>query len=166
MGEIMVTGLVQGLKISLVNFWYLWILIVAIIIIKISFSLYKVHKLKKARLPQIDKMSGDEFESFLEQLFKRKGYRVEKVAHVADYGADLIIDKDNIKTAVQAKCWKNPVTVKAIQEIKTSLAHYNATKAMVVTNSCFTSNARTLAKENNVELIDRQKLASLILDKQ
>ena len=30
----------------------------------------------------------------------------------------------------------------------------------------FTSNARTLAKENNVELIDRQKLASLILDKQ
>jgi HJR/Mrr/RecB family endonuclease len=111
-------------------------------------------------------MSGEEFEMFLEQLFKRKGYKVERVGHVSDYGADLIIDKDGTKTAVQAKCWKNPVSVKAIQEINTSMAHYSATKAMVVTNSRFTSNAVTLAKENDVELIDRQKLASLILKKQ
>ena len=46
------------------------------------------------------------------------------------------------------------------------MAHYSATKAMVVTNSRFTSNAVTLAKENDVELIDRQKLSSLILKKQ
>jgi len=78
----------------------------------------------------------------------------------------LIIEKDSVKTVVQAKCWKNPVTVKAIQEINTSMAHYSATKAMVVTNSRFTSNAVTLAKENDVELIDRQRLASLILKKQ
>lgn len=164
--ESIINGLFQGLKTSLFDFWYLWVFIGVVVILKISLSIYKIYKLNKAGVPQIDKMSGEEFEMFLEQLFKRKGYKVERVGHVSDYGADLIIDKDGTKTAVQAKCWKNPVSVKAIQEINTSMAHYSATKAMVVTNSRFTSNAVTLAKENDVELIDRQKLASLILKKQ
>lgn len=166
MSESIVNGLFQGLKSSLFDFWYLWVFIGTVLLLKISLSLYKIYKLNKAGLPQIDKMSGEEFEMFLEQLFKRKGYKVERVGHVSDYGADLIIEKDSVKTVVQAKCWKNPVTVKAIQEINTSMAHYNATKAMVVTNSRFTSNALTLAKENVVELIDRQKLVSLILKKE
>lgn len=164
--ESIINGLFQGLKTSLFDFWYLWVFIGVVVILKISLSIYKIYKLNKAGVPQIDKMSGEEFEMFLEQLFKRKGYKVERVGHVSDYGADLIIDKDGTKTAVQAKCWKNPVSVKAIQEINTSMAHYSATKAMVVTNSRFTSNAVTLAKENDVELIDRQKLSSLILKKQ
>lgn len=166
MSGAMLSGLLQGLKTSLFDFWYLWVFIGIVVLLKISLGIHKIYKLNKAGLPQIDKMSGEEFEMFLEQLFKRKGYRVERVGHVSDYGADLIIDKDGTKTAVQAKCWKNPVTVKAIQEINTSMAHYNAIKAMVVTNSRFTSNALTLAKENDVELIDRQRLASLILKKQ
>jgi len=84
---------------------------------------------------------------------------------MADYGGDLIIEKDNIKTAVQAKRCSNPVNVKAIQEIGTAKAHYGATKAMVVTNSRFTSNAIILAKENQIELVGRTKLASFILNK-
>ena len=159
-------GLLSFLTIALVKFWYLWVLIVLAGVLRAIFSLCQLYKLNKAGLPQIDKMSGDDFELFLEHLFQKLGYTVERVGHVADYGADLIIDKDGVKTVVQAKCWKNPVTVKAIQEINTAMAHYNATKSMVVTNNRFTSNAKTLAKENNVELIYRKNLASLILEKQ
>ena len=166
MSESIINGLFQGLKTSLFDFWYLWVFIGAVVILKISLSLYKIYKLNKAGLPQIDKMSGEEFEMFLEQLFKRLGYKVERVGHVADYGADLIIEKDGIRTAVQAKRWNNPIPIRAVQEVVTTMAHYNATHSMIVTNNFFTLNARNLAKENYVELVDRQKLASLILKKQ
>ncbi len=108
-------------------------------------------------------MYGTDFEIFLKQLFIKLGYKVEVTGRMADYGADLTIEKDNIRTAVQAKCWRSPVTVKAIQEVTAAKAHYNATEAMVVTNSRFTSNARVLAEENHIRLVDREKLASLIL---
>ena len=150
---------------GLIDLWPIWALIACTVIVIFSHSLYRLHKLNKAGLPEIDKMSGTEFELFLVQLFRRLGYKVEHVGGMADYGADLIIEKDNIRTAVQAKCWNYPVNVKAIQEIFTSKAHYNATEAMAVTNNRYTSTAIKLAAENHVELIDRYKLASLILKK-
>ncbi len=161
--ETMLKGIINGLILSLRNLWYIWLLLAITAFTKLFLNLYRVHKLNKAGLPEIDKMSGTEFEEFLAQLFRRLGYKVELVGGMADYGADLIVEKDNVRTAVQAKCWKTPITVKAIQEINTAKAHYNATQAMVVTNSRFTSNARTLANENHVQLMDRAKLASLIL---
>jgi len=164
--ETLLKGLISGFSTSLINFWYIWALLAAVGISRLAFGIYHLYKLNKAGLPQIDKMSGSEFEEFLGQLFRRLGYKVELVGRTADYGADLIIERDGVKTAVQAKCWSSAVNVKAIQEINTAKAHYNASEAMTVTNSRFTSNARILAKENNVLLIDREKLASLILQKQ
>lgn len=159
----MIYGISEGLVLSIKNLWYIWFLIFIVVLIRLSFNLYRIYKLNKAGLPEIDKMSGTEFEDFLAQLLKKSGYKVEQVGGIADYGADLIIEKENIRTAVQAKCWKTPITVKAIQEINTAKAHYNATEAMAITNSHFTSNAKTLANENHVQLVDRAKLASLIL---
>ena len=158
-------SLLNGLLFALVNFWYIWLLLLIVVIVKITRRFNRIYKMNKAGLPEIDKMSGEDFEIFLEQLFKKHSYKVERVGRMADYGGDLIIEKNNIKTAVQAKRWNNPVNVKAIQEINTAKAHYDAIKAMVVTNSRFTSNAILLAKENQVELVDRKKLAALILKK-
>jgi len=164
--ESLIKGLVSGFSTSLVNYWYIWALLAVVGISRLTFGIYHLYKLNKAGLPQIDKMSGSEFEDFLGQLFRRLGYKVELVGRTADYGADLIIEGNGVKTVVQAKCWNGPVNVKAIQEINTAKAHYNASEAMAVTNSRFTSNARTLAQENNVQLVDREKLASLILQRQ
>ena len=41
------------------------------------------------------------------------------------------------------------------------MKHYNATSAMVVTNNYFTSSAETIAKENNVRLVDRDELIEI-----
>ena len=43
-----------------------------------------------------------------------------------------------------------------------SLKYYHCDKGMVVTTSTFTSSAIELAKANNIELIDGEKLESLI----
>ncbi len=158
-------GFISGVFVSLKSFWYLWLILFVVFIIKISASLLRLYIIRKAGLPEIDKLSGTDFEIYMEGLFNNLGYKVERVGKMADYGADLIIEKDGVRTAVQAKRWNGPVNIKAIQEINTAMAHYNASKALAVTNSRFTYNATRLARENHVELIDRQKLASLILQK-
>jgi restriction system protein len=64
---------------------------------------------------------------------------------------------------VQAKRYKNPVSVKAVQEIASAVKYYNADKAMVITNNRFTENAYHLAHSNSVELWDRKKLIEFML---
>ncbi len=157
--------LTQTFTLLLINLWPLWLLILFIFVVKIVPTIFKLYKLTKAGLPEVDKMTGTEFEIFLEQLFIRLGYKVQLVGGMADYGADLILEKDGIRTVVQAKCWRNPVPIKAVQEIASAKAHYDASEAMVITNSRFTTNAEVLAKENSVKLVDRHSLASLILQK-
>lgn len=110
----------------------------------------------------IDKLSGEEFEQYLANLFQTLGYNVEFTKTSGDYGADLIISNSYEKKAVQAKRYNGSVGVSAIQEVASAKNYYNANKCMVVTNSYFTKNAIELADVNNVELIDRNSLLKLI----
>jgi restriction system protein len=48
-------------------------------------------------------MSGKTFEKYLEVLFEKLGYRVERTRYVGDYDADLVTAKDGVKTVIQAK---------------------------------------------------------------
>lgn len=80
-----------------------------------------------------------------------------------DQGADLIISKLGEKVILQAKRHKAKIGNKAVQEVVASIKHYNADKGMVVTNNYFTNSAFELAKSNNIELIDRDKLEKLIV---
>lgn len=112
---------------------------------------------------EVDNMSGKDFEKFLSLLFRNVGYQVSLTPDSQDYGADLILYKDTIKIVVQAKRYKKPVSVKAVQEIASAVKHYNADKARVITNNRFTENAYNLARSNSVELWDRNKLIEFIL---
>jgi len=115
-------------------------------------------------MDEIDQLNGEEFEQALFNLFSQKGYKATKTKQSGDQGADLIIEKFGEITAVQAKCYSNPVSNKAIQEVVASKSYYNANKAMVVTNSIFTKSAKELALINNVELVDRDKLEKWLDD--
>lgn len=114
-------------------------------------------------IDEVDKMTGKEFEKLLLLLFKNLGYQVSLTSGSQDYGADLILYKDSVKTVVQAKRYKNPVSVKAVQEVSSSLKYYKADKAMVITNNRFTQNACNLARSNSVELWDRKKLIEFMI---
>lgn len=103
-------------------------------------------------------MSGEDFEKYLEILFKKKGYQVERTAYVGDYGVDLVIRNGFQTYAVQAKRYRNKVGVRAVQEVVAGMGYYDCQESMVVTNSHFTPQAIQLAHKNGVILWDRAEL--------
>ena len=112
---------------------------------------------------EVDSMRGKEFESFLVLPFEKLGYIAILTQDSQDYGADLILYKDHSKTVVQAKRSKNPVGIKAVQEVAGAVRHYKGNKGIVITNNRFTENAYKLAKPNEIELWDRKRLIEFIL---
>lgn len=110
----------------------------------------------------LDLITGYEFEYFLKELFEKMGYKVENTSLSNDQGADLIVIKFGDKISVQAKRYSGSVGNKAIQEVVASIKHYKADRGVVITTSSFTRQAVVLAESNNIELIDRKGLESLI----
>ncbi|MEG3842313.1 restriction endonuclease [Microcoleus sp. herbarium14] len=120
-------------------------------------------RLSESGILEVDAMTGKEFEKFLEVHFVNLGYSVTLTQDSQDYGADLILYKDGSTTVVQAKRSKNPVGIKAVQEVAGAVRHYKGNKARVITNNRFTENAYNLAESNDVELWDRKRLIEFIL---
>lgn len=112
----------------------------------------------------VDQMSGIEFEKFLMYQFKAKGFSVDTTPKSGDFGADLILRKNGIKTVVQAKRYGKTVGIRAIQEIIAAKTFYHADKAIVATNNTFTKNAKQLAFTSDVRLIDRRKLIDFMAE--
>ncbi len=112
---------------------------------------------------EVDSMTGREFEFFLSIYFKKLGYDVTLTPQTQDYGADLVLRENGAITIIQAKRSQKPVSIKAVQEIASAIKHYNADKAIVITNNRFTQNAFDLAKSNKVELWQRDKLIDFII---
>lgn len=113
------------------------IIIVAVLLmigISIFNSIRINKKLVKSGIKQIDQMDGIQFEYYLSSLFKRLGYKVKLTRANGDFGADLVLVKENEKIIVQAKRYKNKVGIKAIQEIAAAKLHYKANEAWVVTS--------------------------------
>ncbi|PYI56634.1 restriction endonuclease [Paenibacillus flagellatus] len=150
----MVSFNVWGKKVIILPF----LIIGVLLSVKIIPEYIKRQKMKKANIEAIDKMEGFEFEEYLTYIFQLKGYKSERTKASGDFGADIVLQKDGIKTVVQTKRYKNKVDLSAVQEIVTSMRMYQANFAMVVTNSYFTKPAIELAKANNVELWDRDRL--------
>ncbi len=125
-------------------------------------KVYKIWVHYKVGIREIDRMSGHDFERFLERLFGDLGYKSKKTKGSGDYGVDLLLERDGRLIAVQAKRYKSKVNLKAVQEVVSGKAHYNADEAWVVTNSYFAPSAYKLAKSNKVVLINRNDLISLI----
>ena len=106
--------------------------------------------------------SGTEFELYLVKIFKELGYKVKHCGKTGDQGADLIVEIDKYKYAVQAKFYTGNLGNTPIQEISGALKYYEANQGVVITNSKFTKRAVELAKVNNVILIDGDALNRLI----
>src|SRR6478735_4897517 len=123
-----------------------------VILFKGSLMLYQAIRtrkhykaLLKADMPYIDKMDGRQFEVYLQILFRHLGYHPEVTKQSGDFGADLIMEKDE-KIVVQAKRYgyKNRVSLSAVQEVYGAKAYYRANQAWVVTNSYYTKQAKEI----------------------
>ena len=117
-------------------------------------------RLSGASIRKIDMMTGEEFEQYLGILYTKAGYRVKYTPGTMDFGADLIISKNGLKSVVQAKRYKSQVGEAAVQQAYSGKGYYEADICLVVTNSTFTYAAKELAKKTGVVLIDRWKIGS------
>ncbi|MCI8513787.1 MAG: restriction endonuclease [Lachnospiraceae bacterium] len=106
--------------------------------------------------------SGTEFERYLKHIFTRLGYESDLTKASGDQGADLILRKNGLVFVVQAKYYEKPVSNKAVQEAVAALKFYGANRAAVVTNNRYTKSAQTLAKKNQVILLDGEALDELV----
>lgn len=122
----------------------------------------KINKYKNYDFSKIDYMDGVEFENLIDAKFQKMGYKTKLTKATKDYGVDLIATKNKRSIAIQIKRYNRNVGVKAIQEVIAAKAFYKTDTAMVLTNSYFTKPAKNLAKETNVILIDRSKLAKIL----
>ncbi|RKO68153.1 restriction endonuclease [Desulfofundulus salinus] len=119
----------------------------------------------KAALKVIDRMSGREFEEFLEKLFQKLGYQTLLTPEMKDHGADLvIIDQQGRKFAIQAKKLQNygRVGVNVLGEVTRGQRWYGCHGSIVITNQYFTDQMIEEAKEINVALWNRTNLGNLI----
>lgn len=122
-----------------------------------------LHKYGKAKVAELDHLSGVEFEEFLAGLFREIGYDAQLTSVTGDYGADMILSKDGQRIAVQAKRYSGSVGVQAVQEALSGQAYYKCNTAWVVTTGTYTSNAIELAKKSGVRMIGRSEVGSLMV---
>lgn len=80
--------------------WQLWLFLGALALLKLAYKLWEKNRLAKSGINEIDHMDGLTFEKYLEALFEKLGYRVERTQYVGDYGADLVTSKDGVKTVI------------------------------------------------------------------
>ena len=143
---------------TLLGMWYLWLLLGGIALARLLLWLNEQRTLARSGIAEIDAMDGHTFEQRLGVLFRGLGYGVEQTRYRGDFGADLVVSKDGVRTVVQAKRWTKNVGVKAVQEAYASAAMYRCTRSMVVTNRYYSRAAKELARANGVTLWDRDNL--------
>ena len=125
--------------------------------------LIKLNHIKvKQDITKVDYLNGYEFEFYLKDLFEAKGYKVIPTSLASDQGADLIVVKDNVRTAIQAKRYSKPVGNKAVQEVMSAKGYYRCHEGIVITNNVFTRSAMELASRLEIELWDRKKLKEFV----
>lgn len=112
---------------------------------------------------QIDGLSGIEFEKILTDKFNELGFFAEQTKGSGDFGADIIVEtKLQSKIIIQCKRFNTKVNLKAVQEVIGAIGHYEADIGIVITNNEFLDSAKKLAKSNDVELWDRDKLSKFL----
>jgi HJR/Mrr/RecB family endonuclease len=105
-----------------------------------------------------------EFEKFIGKLLKKMGYRTEITPESNDFGVDVVAWKKKDKYATQVKRYaeKHNVTSKEVQQLIGARHFYKANKAIFVTTSNYTPNAKKVAEYAPIELWDKEKLHSLV----
>lgn len=108
-------------------------------------------------------MDGHEFEHFCALILLKNGFSQAVVTPGSgDQGVDILAVKDNIKYAVQCKCFATPLGNKPIQEVHAGKAFYSCHVGVVMTNSTFTPGAIALAQATGTLLWDRTELQKMM----
>ena len=112
-------------------------------------------------IESIEEQSIDpyEYEKAIADIFLSLGWTTFTTPKSGDQGADIIMQKEGFTYVVQCKLYNQPVGNKAVQEVTSAQAYYEAIGAVVITNNDYTKSARQLAESQNVWLLHDSQLA-------
>lgn len=114
---------------------------------------------------RVRNMDGVGFEQYVADRLRARGYHdVQFTPATGDYGVDILATKHGKVYAFQCKCYTGSVGVSAVQEVFSGSRKYQADRAVVITNSRYTPNARTLAGDLGVSLWDLEVLDSIFCE--
>jgi PIN like domain/Restriction endonuclease len=117
--------------------------------------------------PNLLDLTPIEFESLVFRLLTAMGYSFTDDEKTADGGrrlslmqTDMAIGSMNIY--VEIKRYRAPVQSSTVREVLGSMQILHANKAFIITTSSFTTDARRLAEDASIELIDGLELLELL----
>jgi restriction system protein len=103
-----------------------------------------------------------EFEQYVADLFRRKGYHVKLRGRSGDNGVDLLLIQPGGKRAiVQCKRYRKTVGPEIVRELYGTLIHERVSHAFLVTTADISEAAREWAQGKPMTLIDGRALAHI-----
>jgi restriction system protein len=116
-------------------------------------------------LERIRRLSWQDFEDFIAEIYREEGYLVEKTGGSrADGGYDLVLLREKTSVLVQCKHWLvYQVGVPRVRELAGSIHKVGATGGVFVTTGVFTKPAKEFATGMAIELVDGEALAGRFL---
>ncbi len=113
-------------------------------------------------LEQLYALQPYEFEQYVAELFRQKGYRVKLHGRRGDNGVDLRLTQANGKEAiVQCKRYRKSVGPDIVRELYGTLMHERVAHAFLVTTADISDAARAWAQGKPMTLIDGRSLAHI-----
>lgn len=121
---------------------------------------------QQKELQQIRALRWQDFEVFVAEFFRRRGYEVvPRIGEGADGGIDMILHKDGRTVAVQCKQYRNEsVDVKIVRELYGVMKDRGIAHGYVVTSGWFSDDAKAFAGGKDLELclIDGERLFCMV----
>jgi hypothetical protein len=108
-------------------------------------------------------LSPGEFEDYVAELFRKKGYAVTHRGGSGDRGVDLELSdrRTGRRAIVQCKRYQNTVGAKTVRELYGTLLHELAYHAFLVTTADISDAARSWADGKPITLIDGATLVRI-----
>lgn len=118
-------------------------------------AIEEIEEIKTQELPPKTKLTGEDYEKYVADKLKAKGFtKVSLTPKSGDFGADIIAFDGNRKFCFQCKYYSGSVGIAAVQEVMGAKAYYGCDVAVVVTNSKLTPSAKELANKSGVMLME------------
>ena len=111
-------------------------------------------------MERIRRLSWQDFEEFIAEIYREEGYLVEKTGGGrADGGYDLVLLREKTSVLVQCKHWLvYQVGVPKVRELAGAMHKVGATGGVFVTTGVFTNPAREFATGLAIQLVDGDAL--------
>ena len=115
-------------------------------------------------IEMIDKMNANKFELFLGIVYETFGYTVLETPRAGDQGADIVIEKNEMRSVIQAiHGHSKSVSQAEVQEAFDAKKYFNCQQAIVITNGTFSKRAALLAKHGGIKMMGRRELKATLV---